>query len=95
MVIRLHRIRTSRRGGGEAGDLQRGTVGIYFWKRGKDFVKAANKMIAANARTNGEFYIAPTYNYTDDPIYRYPVDADRVHPLGTPEDVEKFQGVAV
>ena len=66
------------------------TVGIYFWRRGRDFVSAADALIAGNDRTSGEFYIAPTYNYATEPIYRYPIDADRFHSLGTPEDLEKF-----
>jgi dTDP-glucose pyrophosphorylase len=39
------------------------TVGIYYWKRGSDYVKYANKMIEANDRTNNEFYVCPVFNY--------------------------------
>lgn len=66
------------------------TAGVYFWRRGSDFVRAADKMVAANDRTNGEFYVAPSYNYADEPIYRYPIDADHFHSLGTPEAVSDF-----
>ncbi|MCS6966311.1 MAG: glycosyltransferase family 2 protein, partial [Candidatus Kapabacteria bacterium] len=38
------------------------TVGIYNFKRGMDFVNAAERMIAKNFRVNGEFYVAPAYN---------------------------------
>ena len=38
------------------------TVGIYNYKHGKDFVRAAEQMIAKNYRVNGEFYVAPVYN---------------------------------
>ena len=38
------------------------TVGIYNFHRGRDFVRAADKMIAYNLRVNNEFYVAPTYN---------------------------------
>lgn len=38
------------------------TVGIYNFRFGKDFVKAAETMIKQNLRVNNEFYIAPTYN---------------------------------
>lgn len=37
------------------------TVGIYNFARGRDFVAAADAMIAANIRVNGEFYVAPAY----------------------------------
>lgn len=38
------------------------TVGIYNFRRGRDFVRAAETMIARNLRVNGEFYVAPAYN---------------------------------
>ena len=33
------------------------TVGVYYWKHGKDFVKYANQMIDKNIRVNNEFYV--------------------------------------
>ena len=38
------------------------TCGIYWYRKGKDFVNYANQMIAKNIRVNNEFYIAPVYN---------------------------------
>jgi beta-phosphoglucomutase-like phosphatase (HAD superfamily) len=38
------------------------TTGIYAWKRGRDFVKHAENMIARNERVNNEFYVCPVYN---------------------------------
>jgi len=38
------------------------TVGVYNYRRGADFVSAAEAMIAAEFRVNGEFYVAPVYN---------------------------------
>ena len=38
------------------------TVGIYNFRRGADFVAAAEKMIEKGLRVNGEFYVAPVYN---------------------------------
>jgi len=38
------------------------TVGIYNFSRGADFVAAADAMISADLRVNGEFYVAPSYN---------------------------------
>lgn len=38
------------------------TVGIYNFRRGADFVRAADAMIAKDLRVNNEFYVAPTYN---------------------------------
>lgn len=38
------------------------TVGIYNFRRGVDFVAAAEAMIKKGLRVNGEFYVAPVYN---------------------------------
>ena len=38
------------------------TVGIYYWKRGLDYVLYAESMIEKNIRTNNEFYVCPVYN---------------------------------
>jgi len=67
------------------------TVGIYYFKRGKYFVDAAEKMIEKNIRTNDEFYIAPTFNEMinqEMKILHYPIAEMRG--LGTPEDLTNF-----
>lgn len=38
------------------------TVGIYNFRRGSDFVAAAERMIEMDLRVNDEFYVAPVYN---------------------------------
>ena len=38
------------------------TVGVYYWKEGKDYVKYAEQMIKNNTRVNNEFYVCPVYN---------------------------------
>lgn len=69
------------------------TVGIYYFKHGSDFVDAAEQMILANDRVNGEFYTAPTYNYlikSGKKIGITLIDENQMHGLGTPEDLQKF-----
>jgi HAD superfamily hydrolase (TIGR01509 family) len=67
------------------------TVGIYYWRRGRDFVRYAKKMIARNERVNGEFYIAPVYNHAiADGARIKSWDVDQMWGLGTPEDLEYF-----
>jgi NDP-sugar pyrophosphorylase family protein len=76
------------------------TVGIYAFRRGRDFVRAARAMIAADERVNGEFYVAPVYNVliAEGATIGYDnvgaVDED-VHGLGTPEDLERFRALPV
>ena len=38
------------------------TVGIYYWKKGSDYVKYAEQMIEKNIRHNNEFYVCPVFN---------------------------------
>ena len=65
------------------------TSGMYYWKKWKDFKTACNAMIAADDRTNGEFYVAPVYNYAEkkDIIIKYVNAVDQV---GTPEELEQY-----
>lgn len=71
------------------------TVGIYNYARGSDFVAAADAMIAAGLRVNGEFYVAPAYNAMLERHARlgyYNIGSDRagMYGLGVPEDLEFF-----
>jgi NDP-sugar pyrophosphorylase family protein len=67
------------------------TCGIYWYKKGSDFVKYAEKMINNNIRVNGEFYIAPVFNelINDDKIL-YPFFVEKMHGIGTPEDLDVY-----
>lgn len=67
------------------------TVGIYYWSKGKDFVKSAEDMIKDNFRVNNEFYVCPTFNYLikDNKKVRL-FEVDRMWGLGTPEDLDYF-----
>lgn len=71
------------------------TVGIYYFKRGKDFVAAAERMLMKHATVSGEFYVCPVYNelvLMGKRIGIYPILREQMHSLGTPEDVEQFTG---
>ena len=66
-------------------------IGAYYFRKGRDFVWAAEEMIEENDRTNGEFYVAPVYNYLIRRGKKIRLCRPRfVHGLGTPKDVEKF-----
>lgn len=67
------------------------TCGVYWWRRGSDFVKYINQMIAADDRTLDEFYICPAYNYAiQDSKIIQAVPVRAMHGLGTPEDLQVF-----
>jgi len=69
------------------------TVGIYLFRRGRDFVSAAVDMLAANERVNGEFYTCPVYNYmiaNGARIGVYEVSMNAMSGLGTPGDLSEF-----
>jgi dTDP-glucose pyrophosphorylase len=68
------------------------TVGIYYFKYGRDFVFYAEKMIALNQRVNGEFYVAPVFNLmiaNEKKIKTYNVK--EMWGIGTPEDWRVFR----
>jgi len=67
------------------------TAGYYYWKKGSDFVKYAEQMIKDNSRTNGEFYVAPVYNWAVKDGKRIGVFmVDKLYSLGTPEDLQEY-----
>jgi dTDP-glucose pyrophosphorylase len=71
------------------------TVGIYYFKHGKDFVCGADEMIQKDIRFNNEFYVCPVYNELIYPmgykVLNYPIPTQCMNGLGTPEDLEKFK----
>jgi dTDP-glucose pyrophosphorylase len=70
------------------------TVGIYYFKKGSDFVQAAEQMISKDIRTNNEFYVAPVFNEmiaSGKKILTYPIAEMRG--LGTPEDLKRFTDI--
>lgn len=67
------------------------TVGIYFWKHGKDYVQYAKKMISENKRVNNEFYVCPVFNEAiEDSKKITTYNVDEMWGIGTPEDLETF-----
>jgi hypothetical protein len=67
------------------------TVGIYYWKKGKEYVKYAQQMIDQNVRVNNEFYVCPVYNQAilDNKKIRIK-EVKKMWGIGTPEDLKYF-----
>lgn len=71
------------------------TCGVYGFNKAKDFINGYEKMVAMGDKTNGEYYVAPVYNYLISDAKKIKVidlgEVSKVmHGLGTPEDYEKF-----
>ena len=71
------------------------TVGIYAFRTARILRDAIESMFAADDRTNGEFYLAPAYNYliqSGQRIKAVPTGpvSTVMYGLGTPEDYEAF-----
>lgn len=67
------------------------TVGIYFWKKGSDYVKYAKQMIKREIRTNGEFYVCPVFNEAIEDNKKFRIrNVEKMWGLGTPEDLNYF-----
>lgn len=70
------------------------TNGLHYWKHGTYFVESAEEMIGNNDRYNGEFYIAPTYNYLIKKGKKILPYFFNLHfPIGVPEDLEKYKNI--
>ena len=72
-----------------------GTVGVYHFGAGKNFVKAAEKMIQKDIRVNGEFYLLPVYNELiamglKPNIYHLPSTERHVWRIGIQRELDEF-----
>jgi dTDP-glucose pyrophosphorylase len=67
------------------------TAGYYYWRKGSDYVKYAEQMIEENSRSNGEFYVAPVYNWAIQDGKKIGICiVDEIYELGTPEYLEEY-----
>jgi NDP-sugar pyrophosphorylase family protein len=76
------------------------TVGIYNFRRGRDFVRAADQMIRRDERVNNEFYVAPVYNGLIEDgariaIFNVGREGAGMYGLGIPADLDRFLADAV
>lgn len=64
-------------------------AGIFYYKSGKEFIKAIECMIEKNIRTNNEFFISTAYNELNLKEKRvYPFHVYEVKSMGTPEELD-------
>ena len=67
------------------------TCGIYWYRKGSDFVRCAEQMINKDIRVNNEFYIAPVYNeLIGEGGTLVPFYVHKMWGIGTPEDLRSY-----
>jgi NDP-sugar pyrophosphorylase family protein len=68
------------------------TNGFHWWKKGLYFIESFNQMKRNEDTVNGEYYVAPSYNYM---IQRgmkvLPFSFNMHYPIGTPIDYEYYK----
>jgi HAD superfamily hydrolase (TIGR01509 family) len=72
------------------------TAGVYFWKKGSDYVKYAEQMMDKNIRVNNEFYVCPVFNEAildNAKVKLFPIK--KMWGLGTPEDLNRFLSLEI
>lgn len=71
-------------------------AGFYYYRQGKDFVQAAQKMIEKDVHLNGQFFIAPTLNeliLMDKSIGIYKVDKEFYHTFYSMEKIREYERI--
>lgn len=65
---------------------------VFWFKRGKDFVKAAENMIAENKRINNEFYVDEVVNFILKLNLKAKIfNVEKYFCWGTPKDYEDYE----
>ena len=69
------------------------TVGVYYFKKGHDYVEAAKNMIRKDAEVNGSFYICPVFNeliLVQKKLGIYSIDRNNYFSLSNPSGLETY-----
>jgi NDP-sugar pyrophosphorylase family protein len=69
------------------------TVGIYYFRKARDLVEGAEKMIVKGLTTSGQFFVCPVFNelvLAGKKITTHHLPDGSMHSLGTPEDLDLF-----
>jgi HAD superfamily hydrolase (TIGR01509 family) len=67
------------------------TAGVYYWRKGSDYVKYAEQMIDNNVRVNNEFYVCPVFNEAIKDGKKFKTfHIEKMWGIGTPEDLNYY-----
>ena len=68
------------------------STGLYVFSNVKQFIEAAETMIKNDRKVKGEFFVSEIYNILLKSGKKFEIDiAEEFIPLGTPEDIKKFE----
>ena len=70
------------------------TAGFYYFRRGRDFVEAAQAMILKGGDVNGGFFVCPTFNeliLAQKKIGIHPISREQYISLATPQALEEYE----
>jgi RpiB/LacA/LacB family sugar-phosphate isomerase len=71
-------------------------VGLYYFKKGNDFVSCSEEMISKNITSKGEFYIAPVYNLLIEKGKNIGIsEVNKMFVMGTPRELDFFENTAL
>jgi len=67
------------------------TNGLHYWKKAKYFFDSVKEMVDKKDSTNGEYFVAPTYNYLIHKGQKVGIFMFNQHfPVGTPDDLKFY-----
>jgi hypothetical protein len=67
------------------------TNGLHYWKKARYFFDSYDSMKSRSDTVNGEYYVAPSYNYMIEKGMKIGIFMFNQHfPIGTPEDLKKY-----
>ena len=67
------------------------STGLYYFRRGRDFVNSAEKVIDKKEKSGSEYYVAPLYNELLKSGKKVrPVMVTKNYVMGTPEELDNF-----
>lgn len=72
------------------------TAGVYYFRRGKDFITAVQSMIRKGASVNNGYFVCPCLNeliLTNKRIGTFPIERDQYISLATPQAIEEYEQV--
>ncbi len=71
-------------------------AGLYYFKRGNDFVNSAMQMIRKNESVNGSYFISPALNQivlSGKKISMHKVESHRYHTFYSPQKIKEYESL--